>query len=89
VHGKSAQLVADARTKLQRALRLDPGDYAARLYFGTLILQRDDNPAGAVAQYRLFLADKPPAALVTQASAEIRSAFQAAGLPVPAGLPAG
>jgi cytochrome c-type biogenesis protein CcmH len=89
VHGSSSLLIGDARTKLLRAVQLDPGDYAARLYLGTLLLQRDNNASGAVDQYRRFLADKPPAALVTQASSEIRAAFQAAGLPAPAGLSGG
>jgi len=85
--GDSTSLIADARAKLLRAVRLDPADYAARLYLGTLLLQRDDDAAGAVAQYRVFLADGPPAALVAQAAPEIRSAFQRAGAPVPASVP--
>ena len=81
--GDRASLMADARAKLLRAVRLDPGDYAARLYLGTLLLQRDGDATGAVAQYRRFLADGPPPALVAQAAPEIRAAFTAAGLPVP------
>ena len=84
--GNSASLIADARAKLLRAVRLAPSDYAGHLYLGTLLLQRDGNAAGAVAQYRRFLADGPPAALVGQASPEVRSAFQQAGLPVPAAV---
>ena len=84
--GKSAPLIADARAKLLRAVRLDPSDYAARLYLGTLLLQQDGNAAGAVAQYRQFLADSPPASLLAQAGPEIRSAFQQAGMPVPASV---
>ncbi|HEY5097249.1 MAG TPA: cytochrome c-type biogenesis protein CcmH [Acidimicrobiales bacterium] len=85
--GNSASLMADARAKLLRAVRLDPSDYAARLYLGTLLLQRDADATGAVAQYRQFLADRPPAALLAQAGPEIRSAFQQAGMPVPASVP--
>ena len=47
VHGNSAPLIADARAKLCRAVRLDPGDYAARLYLGTVLLQRDGNSGGS------------------------------------------
>jgi cytochrome c-type biogenesis protein CcmH len=86
VHGNSSELIIDARAKLLRAVELAPGDYAAHLYLGTVILQRDDDPTEAVAQYRLFLADSPPSALVVQASPQIRGAFEAAGLPVPSGL---
>jgi tetratricopeptide (TPR) repeat protein len=87
--GTSGSLIADARAKLDRSVTLDPGDYAARLYLGTLLLQRDGNAGGAVAQYQRFLADGPPAALLAQAAPEIRAAFTQAGLPVPASVPAG
>ena len=50
---------------------------------------RIDDPIGAVAEYRRFLGDSPPSALVVQASPEIRAAFEAAGLAVPAGLSGG
>ena len=43
-------------------------------------------PPGAVAQYQRFLADGPPAVLVTQATPEIREAFTKAGVPVPAAV---
>ncbi len=81
--GSSASLISDARAKLRRAVRLDPGDYAARLYIGTMLLQQDGDAAGAVTQYRQFLADGPPAALVAQAAPDIRAAFLRAGLPLP------
>jgi len=89
VQGGSASLIADARARLDRAVGLDPGDYAARLYLGTLLLQRDGNAGGAVAQYQKFLADGPPAALLAQAAPEIRDAYTRAGQPVPASVPAG
>ena len=47
--GSSASLIGDARAKLLRAVRLDPGDYAARLYLGTMLLQEDADATGAVA----------------------------------------
>ncbi len=87
--GNSASLISDARAKLLRSVTLDRHDYAARLYLGTLLLQRDGNAAGAVAQYQQFLANSPPAALVAQAAPEIRDAFTRAGVPVPPGVPAG
>jgi cytochrome c-type biogenesis protein CcmH len=87
--GGSATLIRDGRAKLNRAVSLDPGDYAVRLYLGTVALQQDGDPTGAVAQYRLFLADGPPAALVRQAAGEIRQAFALAGLPVPTAVPTG
>jgi cytochrome c-type biogenesis protein CcmH/NrfG len=76
----------DGEAKLERAAGLDPGDYAASLYLGTVLLQRDTNPAGAVGQFQRFLADDPPAALVQQAAPVMRQAYQQAGVPVPAQL---
>jgi cytochrome c-type biogenesis protein CcmH len=82
-------LLADARVKLERAVQLDPQDYAARLYLGTVLFQQDGDAAAAVAQFRMFLAEQPPAALVSQAAPVIRQAYGAAGDPAPAGLPGG
>ncbi len=84
--GGSASLMDDGEAKLDRAARLDPGDYAASLYLGTVLLQRDGNAAGAVGQYQRFLGDDPPAAVVQQAAPELRQAFQQAGVPLPAPL---
>ncbi|HEV3282207.1 MAG TPA: cytochrome c-type biogenesis protein CcmH [Acidimicrobiales bacterium] len=84
--GNSASLMDDGQAKLGRAVRLDPGDYAARLYLGTVLLQRDANPGGAVGQFQRFLADDPPTALVQQAAPELRLAYQQAGVPVPSQL---
>jgi cytochrome c-type biogenesis protein CcmH len=76
-------VIDNGLAKLDRAVRLNPADYAVRLYLGTVQLQYDDNAAGAVAQYRQFLADGPPSTLVQQAAPEIRNAYQQAGLAVP------
>jgi cytochrome c-type biogenesis protein CcmH/NrfG len=86
--GDSTSLIADARAKLNKAEALDPDDYAVHLYLGTVLLEQDANAAGAVGQFNLFLADSPPAAVVSQAASTIRNAFTQAGQPVPAGVPA-
>ena len=85
---KNAELITDGRAKLNRAVHLQPGDYAARLYLGTVLLLQDGNASGAVVEYRQFLADSPPSALLDQAAPELRQAFQQAGVPVPAQVPA-
>ena len=87
--GGRASLIGDARAKLNRAVRLDPGDFAARLYLGTVLWQRDGNAPAAVEQYGRFLADGPPTALVDQAAPLVRQAYQAAGEPVPPSVAAG
>jgi cytochrome c-type biogenesis protein CcmH len=81
--GGSASLIGDARAKLNQAVRLDPGDPAARLYLGTVLWQRDGNAVAAAEQYRRFLADGPPPAIVDQAAPLVRQVYQAVGLPVP------
>lgn len=88
VQGKSASLIADARAKLDQAVKLNPSDYAARLYLGTVLLEQDNNAPGAVAQYQAFLAANPPADLLQQAAAVLRQAYTQAGLPVPSAVPA-
>ncbi len=87
--GASTSLVADARTKLDQAAALDPGDYAVHLYLGTVLLQQDGNAAGAVDQFRRFLAAGPPATVLSQAASTVRTAFARDGQPVPAGVPTG
>ncbi len=87
--GSSATLLADARTKLNQAVELAPGDYAAHLYLGTFLLQQDANAAGAADQFTLFLAAHPPTAVLDQAASTVRTAFTDAGEPLPAGVPTG
>ena len=66
---------------------MNPGDYAVRLYLGTLLLQLDGNAAGAVDQFTAFLAADPPATVLSQAAPILRQAYSAAGQPLPAGVP--
>jgi len=86
--GADATLLSDARAKLTRAVAAAPGDYAAHLYLGTLLLQLDGNAAGAVTQFDRFLADDPPSTVVSQAASVLRQAYTTAGVPVPASVAA-
>jgi tetratricopeptide (TPR) repeat protein len=87
LQGSSTTLLSDARAKLDQAAALAPGDYAAHLYLGTLLLQLDGNAPEAVAQFAQFLADQPPATVVAQAASVLRQAYLAAGRPIPSGIP--
>ena len=87
--GSSTSLIADARTKLDQAVALAPGDYAAHLYLGTVLLSHDGDAAGAADQFRLFVAAGPPARVLAEAAPTLRTAFTQAGQPLPAGVPAG
>ncbi len=87
--GDDAGLVADGRAMLARAERLAPGDFAVHLYMGTVLLDHDHDAAGAAAEFDKFLAASPPAQVVAEAASTLRTAYARAGLPVPAGVPAG
>ena len=87
--GSSTSLITDARAKLDQAVALAPGDYAAHLYIGTILLAHDGNAAGAADQFRLFVAAGPPARVLAEAAPTLRTAFAQAGQPLPAGVPAG
>ena len=87
-NGADASLIADGRAKLEQAVKLNPDDYAVRLYLGTVLLQTDHDAAGAVAQYERFLAADPPGAVLAQAAPTLRQAYAQAGVPVPAPVPA-
>ena len=84
--GSDATLLSDARTKLTQAVAAAPGDYAAHLYLGTLLLQLDGNAAAAVTQFNEFLGDSPPPTVVAQAATTVRQAYTTAGVPVPASV---
>ena len=87
--GSSTSLITDARAKLDQAVDLAPGDYAAHLYIGTILLAHDGNAAGAADQFRLFVGAGPPARVLAEAAPTLRTAFAQAGQPLPAGVPAG
>lgn len=80
-------LVIEGKAMVQRSLKVKPYDYAARFFLGTILLKQGD-AAGAVVQYRAFLAEGPPAREVTTAAPLVRQAFTAARLPLPPGVPA-
>ena len=84
--GSDTTLLADARTKLTQAVAMTPGDYAAHLYLGTLLLQLDGNATAAATQFDEFLADSPPSTVVAQAATVLREAYTNAGVPVPASV---
>ncbi len=85
--GKKASLLSLGERQEQEAERADAGDFAPHLYLGSMLLAQGD-PTAAVAQYRQFLADRPPRATVTAAVPFITKAFSEAHL-VPPTLPVG
>ncbi len=85
VQSKDATVLGRAQAQEQMAEDAEPGAYAPHLYLGSMFLT-EGNAAGAVTQYRRFLADGPPASVVEAARPFIDQAFQKAGQPVPASV---
>jgi hypothetical protein len=81
-------LMADGRASVDRSVTVAPTFYAGHLFLGTIELQGDHDPTAAVTQYRLFLADHPPAQLVTSAAPFIENAFTQVHQPLPKGVAA-
>jgi len=82
-----ASLVKSGRSMVAEAVSLNPGDYAAHLYLGTILYLENHEATAAVVQYAQFLADDPPTTVVDQAASTIRRVYQAAGTPLPASVP--
>jgi hypothetical protein len=78
-------LAAEGRSAVNESVEVDPSLYAGHLYLGTILLAQRQ-PSAAVAQYRDFLADHPPAPWVTNATPSIEKAFAEAHQPLPAGV---
>lgn len=83
---QSRSLEDKGQAEVAKAVKVAPGFYAARAYLGTIDVDRGD-AAAAVAEYRKFLADHPPATWVKDYAPEIRTAFSHDGQPLPAGVP--
>ena len=85
--GQSA-LADRGRAMVFESIGIEPDDYAAHLFAGTIDLRQGNDAPAAVAEFRAFLVEHPPAALVAAAASTLRTAFAQAGQPVPAGIPA-
>jgi tetratricopeptide (TPR) repeat protein len=88
--GDSATLKAQGRKLVEKAVKLDPQDFAGHLYLGTILLLQDQNATGAVAQYQLFLGATnpvPAASVIQQAAPYIRQAYALAGVALPPQVP--
>jgi tetratricopeptide (TPR) repeat protein len=82
VQAQRSDLVSQAQSQEQAAVRADPGAYAPHLYLGSMLLVEGD-AQGAVAEFRSYLAADPPASSVQNAAPFITRAFTAAGLAPP------
>jgi tetratricopeptide (TPR) repeat protein len=81
--GRDARLVSQGRADVEAALAASPRYPDAHAFLGYMLLQDDHDVAGAVTQFRAFLADHPPAEMVSLTAAVVAQAFAAEGQPVP------
>ena len=89
--GNSTTLKNQGRKLVERAVKLDPQDFAGHLYLGTILLLQDNDATGAVAQYQAFLGATnpvPAASVIKQAAPYIRRAYTQAGVALPSQVPA-
>ena len=57
VSGKSAATERAGRASEEKAVRVAPQFHGGHLYLGLILLDQDDNAAGAIKQFTAFLAD--------------------------------
>ncbi|HXA32435.1 MAG TPA: cytochrome c-type biogenesis protein [Acidimicrobiales bacterium] len=89
--GNSTTLKDQGRKLVERAVKLDPQDFAGHLYLGTILLLQDNDATGAVAQYQAFLGARNPVpdpSVIKQAAPYIRRAYTQAGVVLPSQVPA-
>lgn len=79
----SKALVDEGTVSIKAALTVDPRYADAHAFLGYVLWQDDHDAAGAVAQFRSFLADHPAAQMVSLTRSVVAQAFAAAGRPVP------
>jgi len=80
---KRAGLIDEALASLDRAVAVRPDYPDAHFFRGMVLYQDRGDPAGAVAELRLFLAADPPAAMVPMVEGVLRRAERDAGLAPP------
>ena len=68
----------------ERAVASDPSYPDAHFFRGMMLWKDKGDPAGAVAEFRLFLANRPPQAMVSLVEDALRQASQEAGIPTEA-----
>jgi tetratricopeptide (TPR) repeat protein len=88
VTGKSATLVRAGRQAENKAVRVAPQFYGGHLYLGLILLDQDDNAAGAITQFTAFLHDDPTSAELKSFAAQIAPAWAQVHQPLPAKLAA-
>jgi tetratricopeptide (TPR) repeat protein len=84
-----ASLVRIGRAEIETAVKDAPTYFQAHLFYGLVLANQDHNDSAAVAQFKDFLADGPPAAELSQAAPLVSGAYKGAGVALPAQFSAG
>ena len=84
---RSSSLISRGEAEVRASVAADPQLYASRLYLGAILLLAHNDAPGALAQFKDFLALKPPAAWVETAQPYLDKAASMAGVPVPTTTP--
>jgi tetratricopeptide (TPR) repeat protein len=79
-----ASLVRIGRSEIETAVKDAPTYFQAHLFYGLVLANQDHNDTAAVAQFKDFLADGPPAAELSEAAPLVSGAYKAAGVALPA-----
>lgn len=77
-----AGLKAEGLAYVDRAVAADPSYPDAHFFRGMMLWEDKQDPAGAVAEFRLFLANDPPASMRALVQDALERASQEAGIPV-------
>jgi tetratricopeptide (TPR) repeat protein len=80
---KRAGLPDLAMTALDQAISIDPNFPDAHFFRGMVLYQDRADPAGAVDEFRLFLANDPPQEMVPLVEDTLKRAMADAGMPTP------
>lgn len=80
---KRAGLPDQAMTSLDAAIAIDPRFPDAHFFRGMVLYQDRNDPAGAVAEFRLFMSNNPPQEMVPLVEDVLRRAMADAGQAVP------
>ncbi len=77
-----AGLKAEGLGYVNRAVEADPSYPDAHFFKGMMLWEDNGDPAGAVAEFRLFLSNNPPQAMVGLVEDALKRASAEAGIPV-------
>lgn len=77
-----AGLKAEGLEYVTRAVTADPSYPDAHFFRGMMLWEDNADPAGAVAEFRLFLSNNPPQSMVALVEDALRRASAEAGIPV-------